>query len=78
MLFELANVELLAGEPQAARAFADRALASPELRPDDLASPWLARRGHAYLLIAAAAHQGPAMRREQRNSWPRLRRCSIG
>lgn len=58
MLFELANVELLAGEPQAARAFADRALASPELRPDDLASPWLARTGRAYLLIAAAAHQG--------------------
>jgi hypothetical protein len=57
VLFELASVELLAGEPQAARAFADRALASPELRPDDLASPWLARTGHAYLLIAAAAHQ---------------------
>jgi TolB-like protein/Tfp pilus assembly protein PilF len=57
VLFELAHVELLAGEPQAARAFADRALASPELRPDDLASPWLARTGSAYLLIAAAAHQ---------------------
>jgi protein kinase/serine/threonine-protein kinase len=57
VLFELANVELLAGEPQAARAFADRALASPELRPDDLASPWRARTGRAYLLIAAAAHQ---------------------
>jgi len=57
VLFELANAELLAGEPQAARAFADRALASPELRPDDLASPWLARTGRAYLLIAAAAHQ---------------------
>ncbi len=57
VLFELANVELLAGEPQAARAFVDRALASTELRPDDLASPWLARTGRAYLLIAAAAHQ---------------------
>src|SRR5262249_38311664 len=57
ILFELAGVELLAGEPRAARAFADRALASPELRPDDLASPWLARTGRAYLLIAAAAHQ---------------------
>ena len=57
MLFELANVELLAGEPQAARVFADRALASPELKPDVLASPWLARTGRAYLLIAAAAHQ---------------------
>jgi len=57
VLFELAHVELLAGESQAARAFADRALASPELRPDDLASPWLARTGSAYLLIAAAAHQ---------------------
>jgi eukaryotic-like serine/threonine-protein kinase len=57
VLFELAGVELLAGEPQAARGFVDRALASPELRPDDLASPWLARKGRAYLLIAAAAHQ---------------------
>jgi TolB-like protein len=57
VLFELAGVELLAGEPQMARSFADRALASPELRPDDLASPWLARVGRAYLLIAAAAHQ---------------------
>jgi TolB-like protein/Tfp pilus assembly protein PilF len=58
LLFELADVELLAGEPQAARNFADRALASPELKPDDLASPWLARTGYSYLLIAAAAHQG--------------------
>jgi eukaryotic-like serine/threonine-protein kinase len=57
VLFELADVELLAGEPQAARGFVDRALASPDLRPDDLASPWLARKGHAYLLIVAAAHQ---------------------
>jgi eukaryotic-like serine/threonine-protein kinase len=57
VLFELAGVELLAGESQAARIFADRALASPNLRPDDLASPWLARLGRAYLLIAAAAHQ---------------------
>jgi eukaryotic-like serine/threonine-protein kinase len=57
VLFELANAELLAGELQAARAFADRALDSPELKPDVLASPWLARTGRAYLLIAAAAHQ---------------------
>jgi TolB-like protein/Tfp pilus assembly protein PilF len=57
VLFELADVELLAGAPQAARAFVDRALASPDLRPDDLASPWLARTGRAYLLIAAAAHR---------------------
>jgi tetratricopeptide (TPR) repeat protein len=57
VLFEVAGVELLAGEPRAARDFADRALASPELKPDDLASPWLARKGRAYLLIAAAAHQ---------------------
>ncbi len=57
VLFDLAGVELLVGQPQAARTFADRALASPELRPDDLASPWLARNGHSYLLIAAAAHE---------------------
>jgi TolB-like protein len=57
VLFELASVELLAGEPKAARAFADRALDAPELKPDVLASPWLARVGQSYLLIAAAAHQ---------------------
>ncbi len=57
ILFDLASVELLAGEPGAARRFADRALASSELALDDLASPWRARQGRAYLLIAAAAHQ---------------------
>jgi hypothetical protein len=57
LLFQLASAELLAGETRAARGFADRALASSDLSPDDLASPWLARTGNAYLIIAAAAHQ---------------------
>jgi len=57
LLFQLASVELIAGEAPAARGFADRALASPELRPDELASAWLARTGNAYLIIAAAAHR---------------------
>ena len=49
--------ELLAGDARAARALVERALASPDLKTDDLASPWLARGGHSYLLIAAAAKQ---------------------
>ncbi len=57
LLFELADAELIAGDAPRARAFADRALNSPGLKPDDLASPWLARTGHSYLLIAAAAQQ---------------------
>ena len=57
LLFELADAELIAGDAPAARALADRALNSPGLKSDDLASPWLARTGHSYLLIAAAAQQ---------------------
>jgi transcriptional activator of cad operon len=57
LLFELADAELIAGDARAARAFADRALESPDLKPEVLASPWLARMGHSYLLIAATAQQ---------------------
>jgi TolB-like protein/DNA-binding winged helix-turn-helix (wHTH) protein len=57
VLFELADVELIAGDAGGARVFVDRALASPDLKPDDLASPWQARVGYSYLLIAAAARQ---------------------
>jgi TolB-like protein/DNA-binding winged helix-turn-helix (wHTH) protein len=56
-LFELANAALIAGDAPSARAFTDTALKSPDLKPDDLASPWHARTGHSYLLIAAAAEQ---------------------
>jgi transcriptional activator of cad operon len=56
-LFELADAALMAGDAPAARALTDRALKSPELKANDLASPWLARTGHSYLLIAAAAEQ---------------------
>jgi TolB-like protein len=57
VLFELADVELIAGDAGGARVLVDRALASPDLKPDDLASPWQARVGYSYLLIAAAARQ---------------------
>jgi transcriptional activator of cad operon len=57
LLFELANAELIAGDVRAAKKYVDRALASPDLKPDDLASPWRARDGYSYLLIAAAARQ---------------------
>jgi hypothetical protein len=57
LLFEMAAAELLAGDARAARAFVDRALGSPDLKGDVLASPWLARSGRSYLLIAAAARQ---------------------
>jgi transcriptional activator of cad operon len=57
LLFALALAALIAGDAPAARAFSDRALGSPDLKPDDLASPWLARTGYSYLLIAASAEQ---------------------
>jgi TolB-like protein/DNA-binding winged helix-turn-helix (wHTH) protein/Tfp pilus assembly protein PilF len=57
LLFMLADAELIAGDARAARAYADRALASPDLKRDVLASPWLARTGRSYLLVAAAARQ---------------------
>ena len=56
-LFALARAELLAGDPRSAQAYVSRALTSPALRAGDLASPWLARTGYSYLLIAAAAEQ---------------------
>jgi TolB-like protein/DNA-binding winged helix-turn-helix (wHTH) protein/Tfp pilus assembly protein PilF len=55
MLFELANAELMVGDAKAARAHVDRALASPRLLREDLASPWQARDGWSYLLVTAAA-----------------------
>jgi TolB-like protein/DNA-binding winged helix-turn-helix (wHTH) protein len=66
VLFALARAELLADDAQNARALVDRALASPELTSEVLASPWQARIGCSNLLIAAAAYQatgdGPAAR----------------
>ena len=56
-LFELADAALIAGDAAAARGFTDKALKSPDLKPIDLASPWLARTGYSNLLIAAAAEQ---------------------
>jgi TolB-like protein/DNA-binding winged helix-turn-helix (wHTH) protein/Tfp pilus assembly protein PilF len=58
VMFELAEAELLAGNAQAARGYVDRALASPKLRADELASAWYARNGRSYLMIAAAAERG--------------------
>jgi transcriptional activator of cad operon len=57
LLFELAEAALIAGDARRARALTDRALQSSDLKPYDLASPWHARGGHSYLLIAAAAEQ---------------------
>ncbi len=57
LLFQLAEAELIAGDARAARAYADKALGSHDLKPDVLASPWLARSGSSYLLVAAAARQ---------------------
>ena len=57
LLFELADAALMAGDAPGARAFTDRALKSPDLKPNDLAKPWYARTGQSYLLIAAAAEQ---------------------
>jgi TolB-like protein/DNA-binding winged helix-turn-helix (wHTH) protein/Tfp pilus assembly protein PilF len=58
MMFELASAALMVGDVQAARAQVERALASTHLRPEDLASPWQAREGWSYLLVAAAALRG--------------------
>ena len=55
ILFEVANTKLMVGDAKAARRLVDRALASPKLVPEDLASPWQARDGWSYLLVTAAA-----------------------
>jgi transcriptional activator of cad operon len=57
VLFVLARAELLAGDDQAARALVDKALSSPELTSEDLASPWEARTGSSALLVTAVALQ---------------------
>jgi TolB-like protein/DNA-binding winged helix-turn-helix (wHTH) protein/tetratricopeptide (TPR) repeat protein len=53
--FEIANAALMVGDTRTARAMVDRALASPRLVQEDLASPWQARDGWSYLLVTAAA-----------------------
>jgi tetratricopeptide (TPR) repeat protein len=53
LLFELANAALVAGDAKLAREFTDRALASKDIRNEDVASPWQARTGRSYLLIIA-------------------------
>jgi TolB-like protein/DNA-binding winged helix-turn-helix (wHTH) protein len=58
VLFSLASAALMAHDASLARQFVDRALASKTLQPEDLASPWLARTGQSYLLIAAVALRG--------------------
>lgn len=55
IMFELASAALMVGDAKTARALVDRALRSPDLVPEDLASPWQAREGWSYLLITAAA-----------------------
>lgn len=55
--FQLANAALMVADSRQARWYVDRALGSKALVPEELASPWLARTGMSYLLIAAAALQ---------------------
>ena len=55
IMFELASAALMAGDTKTARSLVDRALRSPDLVPEDLASPWQAREGWSYLLVTAAA-----------------------
>jgi len=54
-LFELANAALTSGDPGLANELVSRALASPMLLEEDLASPWNASVGSSYLLVIAAA-----------------------
>ena len=55
MQFVLASMLLIVGDHDVARDLVNRALASPQLAPEDLASPWQAKAGWSYLLITAAA-----------------------
>jgi TolB-like protein/DNA-binding winged helix-turn-helix (wHTH) protein/Tfp pilus assembly protein PilF len=60
MMFELASAALMVGDAKSARAQVERALSSTRLRPEDLASPWMAREGWSYLLVTAAALRATA------------------
>jgi TolB-like protein/DNA-binding winged helix-turn-helix (wHTH) protein/Flp pilus assembly protein TadD len=55
VIFELANAALFAGDHKLARELVDRGLETEGLMKEDVASPWTARDGRSYLLIAAAA-----------------------
>jgi TolB-like protein/DNA-binding winged helix-turn-helix (wHTH) protein/Tfp pilus assembly protein PilF len=57
LLFVAAHAELVAGQPDAARAFIERAAGAPALQADDLASAWNARFGRSDLLTVAAVEQ---------------------
>lgn len=57
-LFELADAMLMVNDARTAQEYVTRALASPHLAAEDLASPWQASGGHSYLLIIAAASRG--------------------
>ena len=54
-IFTVAKAALLANDARRARELVDRALADPSLDPSTLNSPWLARTGSSYQLIAALA-----------------------
>jgi len=53
-LMQLANAALFARDESLAGGFMDRALASPSLVAEDLASPWQASGGYSDLLVLAA------------------------
>jgi tetratricopeptide (TPR) repeat protein len=58
LLFEIANSALMVRNFDLANRYVGRALASPILRPEDLASPFQVAYGRSYLLITAAALRG--------------------
>jgi tetratricopeptide (TPR) repeat protein len=58
IMLELANAELLCGDIRRSRSYADRALASTTLLPEDLLSPYAARVGFSYLPMLAAVLRG--------------------
>ena len=55
LLFEIVNAALMVRDTGLANRYLERALASPILRPEDLASPFQLAYGRSYLLIMSAA-----------------------
>jgi len=53
-LLELADAALMVNDTAQANEYVKRALTSPNLAQEDLASPWQASGGHSYLMIIAA------------------------
>lgn len=54
-MFQLANAALVARDSALANQYVSRALASPSLSPEDIASTWQASGGHSDLVVIAVA-----------------------